>query len=65
LNTSVAVEISPEPTAAERDAVLAAVADADELPPALTSAWRAAGLACEDDYDVTARPRSRLGATRA
>jgi hypothetical protein len=65
LNTVVAVEISPEPTPPEREAVLGAVEDVEELPPALTSRWRAAGLVFEDDYDVAARPRNRLGATRA
>jgi hypothetical protein len=60
------VEFDPEPSPLERDAVLAALDDApDALPPALASRWRAAGLALDDDYDGTARPRSRLGATRA
>jgi hypothetical protein len=66
LNTAVDAEIDPEPTVAERDAVLAALADApDALPAPLASRWRAAGLVFEDDYDGTARPRRRLGATRA
>jgi hypothetical protein len=59
-------EIRPEPTPAERDALALALRDpgeADASPYA--SAWRAAALEFDEDYDATGRPRSRRGATRA
>jgi hypothetical protein len=59
-------EIRPEPTPEQRRALLAALdAAADERPAAHTNPWRRAVLAAEDDYDATAPPRSRRGATRA
>ena len=39
-----AVEITPEPTDAERRAILAALDAAEAQPPARVSRWRAAGL---------------------
>ena len=39
-----AIEITPEPTEAERRAILAALDVVEAQPPARASRWRAAGL---------------------
>lgn len=47
-------EIVPEPSEAERQAVLAALAELDgalDAPPAYRSPWRLAGLADADDAE--------------
>ena len=59
-------EITPEPTAGEREALLAVLEEAArERRDGEQSGWRRAALAGEDDYDATAPPRSSRGATRA
>jgi hypothetical protein len=59
-------QIRPEPTPTEREAIGVALREAGEDEPSRrASAWRASGLEPEEDYDATARPRSRRGATRA
>jgi hypothetical protein len=65
------MEISPEPTPSEREALEVALqrllAD-DVVPTPYASAWREAGIrenAGADEPYATARPRSRPGATRA
>jgi hypothetical protein len=66
LNARVDAEIRPEPTPEERRALLAALEQTgDDGRPVPASAWRAAASALEDDYEATARPPSRRGATRA
>ena len=61
------VEITPEPSREEREAILAAL-DQERLTPAGPSPWRRAGLGPgpeeEEDYAV-APPRQSRGATRA
>ena len=62
-------EISPEPDADEREAIVRALERllrGDAEPAAYGSAWREAGVLenLEDDY-ATARPRRSRGATRA
>ena len=65
-NARVDAEIRPDPTPEERRALLAALElPADGSPTAHASAWRAAASALDEDYDATARPPSRRGATRA
>jgi hypothetical protein len=65
-NAGVDAEIRPQPTTEERQALLAALGThADDPPPVYASAWRSGSLEPADDYDATARPRSRRGATRA
>lgn len=62
-------EIVPEPTPAEREALLAALArllrDDGRGPAAYRSRWRLAGLPAEGDDQAAARPRRRRGASRA
>jgi hypothetical protein len=52
--SSVEAEIVPEPSAGEREALLTALAELDELlalPAAYRSPWRLAGLAGDDEDD--------------
>jgi hypothetical protein len=65
-NLCMDAQIRPEPTPAERDALALALREhaEDDVSP-YASGWRASGLEFDEDYDATARPRSRLGATRA
>ena len=60
------LEISPEPSEAERRALVAALADSDVVRPHDVSRWAQDGDDVDDDavYAV-ARPRSSRGATRA
>jgi hypothetical protein len=62
------VAITPEPTPAERRAILEALEQEQRATPALPSPWRLAGLGpgpeAEDDQAV-APPRQSRGATRA
>ena len=61
------VEISPEPTPAERKAILEALLQ-EEKRAAAPSPWRRAGLGsgAEEESDQTvAPPRQSRGATRA
>lgn len=61
------VEISPEPTPAERKAILEALLE-EEKRDAAPSPWRRAGLGpgAEEDLDqAVAPPRQRRGAARA
>jgi hypothetical protein len=57
------VEITPEPSAAEREAILAALAadEESERPPP----WRQAGLGAEQEDQAVAPPRQSRGAARA
>jgi hypothetical protein len=58
------VEITPEPSEEEREAILAALAPArgePERPPP----WRQAGLGPEQDDQAAALPLQRRGAARA
>jgi hypothetical protein len=59
------VEIRPEPSAAERQAILEALrSEQKETSP--FSRWQGAGLELDDDaVHATAPPRQSLGATRA
>jgi hypothetical protein len=62
-----ALEISPEPSEQERQAILEALA-AEQEETALPSPWRAAGLGPgpeEDEPQAGALPRQSRGATRA
>jgi hypothetical protein len=47
----VEAEIVPEPSADEREALLAALAELDGLPAAYRSPWWLAGLAGDDEDD--------------
>ena len=58
------VEISPEPSDEEREAILAALAE-EERGLAGVQAWRRAALAFEQDDQAVAPPRHSRGATRA
>jgi hypothetical protein len=61
-------EIRPEPSEAERAALEAALRAGDDgAPRASLSRWWRDGIepAEADGYEATARPRSKLGATRA
>ena len=61
------VEITPEPTEAERRAILEALEE-ERLTDLAASPWRRAGLgpAPEEEADqAVALPRQRRGATRA
>jgi hypothetical protein len=62
------VEIKPEPTPEEREAIEAAMRrlmHATAQPTAYTSAWRKTGLREALDPYAAARPRKSFGATRA
>jgi hypothetical protein len=62
-----ALEISPEPSEAERKAILRALELEAEQAAGL-SPWQAAGLApepAEDEFQAGAPPRQSRGATRA
>ncbi len=65
------LEIKPEPSPEQRAAIFAAIVQLLAEEPAGLSVWWEAGVreAVEDGEDeepqATARPRSRLGATRA
>jgi hypothetical protein len=67
MNAGLDAEIRPQPTAEELRALELALAERrdDGASPVAASRWRAAGLPIEDDYEVTARPPSSRGATRA
>lgn len=66
MNPGLDAEIRPEPTAEELRALELALAEQEDASsPAAPSRWHAAGLPVEDDYEVTARPPSSRGATRA
>jgi hypothetical protein len=60
----VLVEITPEPTEEEREAILQALA-AEEAESAPPSPWRVAGLGPADEPQAGAPPRQSRGATRA
>jgi hypothetical protein len=60
------LEITPEPSDVEREAIEAALRRllaGTTLPAAYSSAWRQAGL--REAVQADARPRSNRGATRA
>jgi hypothetical protein len=62
------VEISPEPTPAERMAILEALREQEDRAAAGPSPWRQAGLGPGPDEEpdqAVAPPRQRRGATRA
>jgi len=62
-----ALEISPEPSEAERKAIVSALELEAELEAGPTP-WQAAGLApepAEDELQAGAPPRQSRGATRA
>jgi uncharacterized protein YbcV (DUF1398 family) len=62
------IEISPEPSPEERDAIegaLRRLLARDASPPAYASAWWKAGVREAVEAQALARPRNRLGATRA
>ena len=62
-----AVEISPEPSEAERKAILAALAE-EQAQTAAPSPWRAAALGPgpeDEEPQAGAPPRQSRGATRA
>lgn len=67
---AVDVEITPQPSQEEREAILAAL-DTERLVSAGASPWRRAGLGpgpvVEEDEELyaVAPPRQRRGATRA
>jgi hypothetical protein len=66
MNPGLDAEIRPEPTAEELRALELALAEHDDASsPVARSRWRAGALPLEDDYEVTARPPSSRGATRA
>ena len=61
------VDIKPEPSPAEREAIETAVRAliAGQSPAAYRSAWRKAALCEAVEPQAAARPRRSLGATRA
>jgi hypothetical protein len=61
---SVAVEITPEPSPEERQAILAAL-EAERRELEHPSPWRQAGLGPQEEDQAVAPPRQRRGATRA
>lgn len=64
-NGAVAYEIEPEPSEAERAALLAALAEEEQEPRPGGSAWWRAGLPEEPAPYATAPLRSSRGAARA
>jgi hypothetical protein len=61
------VEITPQPTEDERQAILEALADEGQVDPAPTS-WHRAGLGpgpADEADQAVAPPRQSRGATRA
>ena len=62
------LDINPEPTVEEREAIETAVRKlltGKSLPPAYASAWRKAALREAIEDQAVARPRRSRGATRA
>ena len=58
------LEITPEPSGAEREAILAALA-AEESESERPPPWRQAGLEAEQEDQAVAPPRQSRGAARA
>jgi hypothetical protein len=66
MNPGMDADIRPDPTRGELRALELTLAESDDgSSPVAASRWWVAGLPLEDDYEVTARPPSRRGATRA
>jgi hypothetical protein len=64
----VPLDITPEPTVEEREAIetaLRTLLAGNSLPPAYASAWRKAALREAIEDQAVARPRKSRGATRA
>jgi hypothetical protein len=63
------LEIEPQPSPEEREAIevaLRRLIEGPSLPPAYRSAWRAEGIReAVEDQAAEAGPRSNFGATRA
>ena len=59
------VEVTPEPSAAERRAILDALSDTNEWPEAYESRWRASALFDLRDGAIAQESRSDAGVVEA